>query len=260
MRQIYHRQNNKRRRKNYTSIFVIILFVFIIEVSFHPIATLGSGASNVVSSPFDSIGKGVTSLFKVITGSNGELLIENSKLRDEIDRLGREIKSRDLLREENISLREICSISNEEVLDFVIAEVVARPPKTPYDTLRINKGYDDGIIEGHSVYANDYYIGEVSNTNLLQSTISLVGNSGDIAVVIGESEGVLTSLKGLSFVGDFSSTSEIKEGDTVTLVDSMDSPFGTVSYVEDIVGDPSIKVYVNVPIQISSLRYISIEK
>ena len=260
MRQIYHRQNNKRRRKSYTSLFVIVIFVFIVEVSFHPIALIGKSASNVVSSPFDSLGRGISSVFKLTTGRGGDLLVENGELRNEIDRLNKEIRARDLLRKENDSLRAICSIDNENVADFIVTEVIARPPKTPYDTLRINKGYSDGIAEGKRVYANDYYIGTVETSNSLQSIVSLIGNEAEVAVVIGENEGILTSLKGLSFIGEFSSTSEIKEGDTVVLVDNMDDPFGVVTYVEESVSDPSIKVYVNVPIQLTSLRYVSIEK
>lgn len=260
MRQIYHRQNNKRRRKSYTSIFVIVIFVFIVEVSFHPIALLGKSASNIVSSPFDSIGKGITSVFKVATGRSGELLEENSELRNEIDRLNKEIRARDLLRSENDSLRAICSIDNENVENFVVTEVIARPPKTPYDTLRINKGYRDGIAEGKKVYANSYYIGIIESSDVLQSTVSLIGNDSEIAVVIGEDEGILTSLKGLSFIGEFSSTSNISEGDTVVLVDNMEDPFGVVTHVEKLDTDTSMKVYVNVPINLTSLRYVSVEK
>jgi len=260
MRQIYHRQNNKRRRKSYTSIFVVIIFVTIIELSFHPILMAGKSMSNIVSSPFDSIGKGITSIFKVATGRSGDLLEENSELRNEIDRLNREIRARDLLRSENEALREIYDIKGNDVIDFIVTEIVARPPKTIYDTLKINKGYKDGVIEGRKVYANEYYIGVVESSDTLQSTVAMIGNDGDVTVVIGDSEGVLISLKGLSFVGEFSSTSEIEVGDTVVLVDDMDEPFGVVSHIEKTESDPSIKVYVNVPIQLSSLRYVSVEK
>ena len=260
MRQIYHRQNNRRKRSHYNIIIIIIIIVVIIEVSFHPISSVGNGMNSIFSNPIGSLGKGITSVFKVATGRGGELLEENSNLRSEIDRLNKEIRARDLLRNENNSLRQICRIDNEEEINFIISEVIARPPKTPYDTLKINKGYNDNIIEGRKVYANDYYIGFIETTNPQQSTVSLIGNEGEVSVVIEGSEGILTPLKGLAFVGDFSSTAEIKEGDTVVLVDDMDNPFATVTYIEESVNDPSIKVYVNVPVQLSSLRYVAIEK
>ena len=260
MRQIYHQQNNRRKRSHYNTIIVIIILVVIIELSFHPIASLGKGMSSVASSPIDSLSNGISSVFKIATGRGGSLLEENSELRSEIDRLNKEVRARDLLRDENKSLREIFSLGNEEEIDFIVSEVISRPPKTPYDTLRIDKGYSNNIIEGRKVFANNYYIGHIDSTNSSQSTVSLIGNDGDVSVVIGDSEGVLTPLKGLSFVGEFSSTSQIEEGDTVVLVNDMDNPFATVTYIEESINDPSIKVYVNVPVQLSSLRYVAIEK
>lgn len=260
MRQIYHRQNNKRRKSRYGTILVIIIFVVIVELSFGPIRSLGKGMGSVLSSPIDSLSNGITSIFKVVTGNSGKLLDENRELKSEILRLEKEISSRDLLRVENESLRQICKIDQDEGMEYIVSEVIARPPKIPYDTIRINKGYTDNIIEGKKVFSNNYYIGIVDTTDSLQSTVSLIGNNGEIPVIIGDSEGLIKPLKGLSYVGEFSSTSEINIGDTVVLSDDRDNPFAQVTHIEKDNNEPSITVYINIPISLSSMRYVSVEK
>jgi cell shape-determining protein MreC len=260
MRQIYHRQNNKRKRNYYSNILIVIILIVIIEVSFNPIASIGRGTSNVFSNPIHSISRGIDTVFKVVTGKSGVLIEENEDLKSEIVRLNKEIDSRDLLRSENESLRSICKIDSEGEKDFIISEVIARPPNIPYDTLRINKGSNDGIAIGKRVYVNDYHIGQVESLTNNQSIVSLIGNEGDISVSISGNEGILSPLKGLSYVGEFSSTSGILEGDTVALIDDMSNPFADVTYIEETINDPSIRVYVNIPIKLSSIRYVSIEK
>ena len=83
---------------------------------------------------------------------------ENVNLKNELNDLKTSLFSLDALRDENLKLKE--ELGRKFVKNSIIASVLARPTLSPYDTLIIDVGSDDGISVGDKVVVgNELSIG-----------------------------------------------------------------------------------------------------
>lgn len=96
----------------------------------------------------------ITELRETIMASQGD--------RDTIERL--ELENRELH----------ALVGNVPDASFIAAAVISRPPAMPYDALLIDRGADDGIVEGAVVYyAHDRAIGTVARVYARSAVITL---------------------------------------------------------------------------------------
>jgi len=80
----------------------------------------------------------------------------------------------DLLKKDNIRLREILSLKESFTKDLISAAVISRKTGSWWRQIILNKGSRDGVSIGSIVTGPGGLIGRVNNTSLLTSTVTLL--------------------------------------------------------------------------------------
>jgi hypothetical protein len=146
----------------------------------------------------------------------------------------------------------------------VIAAVLIRPPQSPYDSLVINSGRNDGIDIGDQVYAfTGFPIGEIVNADDSRSTVKLFSAPGSkIEVLIGTSTtaAVAEGKGGGNFYLKLPKVSDIKAGDTVVRSYLSPEVFSAIESVDANDGEAYTYAYFKLPINLNSLVYVLVKK
>lgn len=148
--------------------------------------------------------------FKVITkpASNtwttisnfSNLLSENKKLRAEVEELKKEQLRKEQFKEENEKLRSLLEFRKKMAYESMMAIVIGAG--TPYATLIVDKGLEDGIKQNMPVVVNEGLVGKIykaaknaSIVQLITDPKSAVGakisETGELGIVEGEIGGKL---------------------------------------------------------------------
>ena len=82
------------------------------------------------------------------------------------------------LQTENDYLRYLLGKSPENS-EMILAGVIERPPRTPFDSIILDIGSDQGVLEGDVVFSDGVYaIGIVSSVSNYTSTVTLFSSAG----------------------------------------------------------------------------------
>lgn len=162
---------------------------------------------------------------------------------------------------ENEQLRALLNASSTERIG---AGVIARPPYSPYDTILLDKGSDDGIVLHAPVYhgkgiAIGYVRQVFSQTALvtlfsspdIETTVFVFG-SNLFTTAYGEGGGIirLSVPQGIA----------IAEGDVVILPSIESGALGTISEIQSIPTEPEQHAFVTLPAPLQSLRLVAVGK
>ncbi len=165
------------------------------------------------------------------------------------------------LEKENEELRNLLSASSSP---SIIAGVIARPPFTPYDSIIIDRGSDDGVVENAPVYYGSKmalgYIRKVFPHSAIVTLFSSPGVQSTVYVfgpnlfttAYGEGGGVirLSIPQGIT----------IQENDLVILPSVDTGVLGTISSIQSIPTEPEQHAYVTFDIPIQSMRLVKVGK
>ncbi len=160
---------------------------------------------------------------------------------------------------ENDELRNLLSASSSPQ---IVAGVLARPPYTPYDTVVIDKGSEDGIVEYapvyhgkgialgyvHAVFSHMSYVTLFSSPGV-ESTVYIFG-ANLFTTAYGEGGGVvhLSVPQGVS----------LTRGDAVVLPSLHTGTLGTVDEIQSIATEPEQHAYVTLGVPLQSIRIVSV--
>lgn len=161
-----------------------------------------------------------------------------------------------------IENKELRGLLEATTTPRILAGVIARPPHTPYDSIIIDRGSEDGILENAPVYLGGEsaigYVRTVFSTTALVVLFSSPGVESTVFVfgpnlfttAYGEGGGIIR----LSIPQGI----EAREGDVVILP-SLDT--GVVGTIHDLVSNPTEpeqKAYVSPDVSLQSLRLVSV--
>lgn len=165
----------------------------------------------------------------------------------------------ELLHRENDELRALLHDAQEA---RIVAGVIGRPNKLPYDVLVVDKGSDDGVVEGAPVFASENsVIGMVQKVFRQSSVVELITSPNfstsvyifgpDIyTTAIGQGGGQLR-------VG-VPQGIDLNEGDLVILPSASTGVYGKISVIDSVPTRPEQYGYVSPDVPISSLRLVAI--
>jgi cell shape-determining protein MreC len=163
------------------------------------------------------------------------------------------------LKVENEQFRLLCEAVPEE---RVIARVVGRPPKLPYDVIMLDRGSDHGVVTQSPVFVgSDQVIGYVSRVYNKTALVTLVSTAQfeSMAYIMGPN--IYTYARG---VGGGMMRVVVPQGvplavgDTVILPAIDSGVYGTVAYIETSPTQPEQYGYVPMKQNLQSLQYVSI--
>lgn len=260
------RDSFRRKRKHLaTSIGLgILLVVVVLANSFIPHAfsrlTHALGVP-IIKSKLAAVG-GILDTFE-ITRSKRSLFAENKTLRERMllfEALEVEQKA---LRSENESLRTLLGRSTSTV-KIVLGEILSKPGFSPYDTVIIDVGTNNGIEIGDYITVdNTIIIGEIasvtpgsSNALLYSSpeykTEVFVGPESIQAVAIGKGGG--------NFEIRVPRNTAFDKGDEVRLTKFPDTIFGSITEIKDAAADSFDRVLFRSLVDVERVRFVTIQK
>ncbi len=188
------------------------------------------------------------------------------ELLNRIDELEKEIASHQgidatlsYIMAENTELRNLLHASSSP---RIVAGVISRPPFTPYDTIIIDRGERDGIVEHAPVYHGEgTAIGYVRAVFAESALITLFSSPGVESTVYLFGPNLFTTAYGegggivrLSIPQGII----IKKGDAVILPSLDTGVLGTIDEIQSIPTEPEQHAYVTLNAPLQSIRLVSV--
>lgn len=165
----------------------------------------------------------------------------------------------DFAMKENTELRALLSASSTP---RIAAGVIARPPHTPYDTIVIDRGRAEGILENTPVYyGSNQALGYVRSVYEHHALVTLFSSSGVESTVYVFGPNFFTTAYGEG--GGIIRLSvpqgvEIEEGNIVILPSLDSGIMGTIDHIQSIPTEPEQHAYVTFDVPMQSLRLVSV--
>lgn len=190
---------------------------------------------------------------------------ESARLRAELAEANAKLADRDALYQQNLLLK--AQFGRDAKTPMILAGVLMRPPGMPYDTLIIDAGKREGIIQGALVSAGGgAYIGTVSDVYAGTSRVTLFSSPGItysalVALSAHNGTSIPVSLVGEG-AGDMSAqvptATPVTTGDTVVVPGITAAFAGSVSYVERPAGDSFQTLHMHLPVDLFSLQFVEV--
>jgi cell shape-determining protein MreC len=264
---IYPPRDSIRRRKKrwmITSILLGFLVIVVILNFFAPqiISPLTHAAGlPVLRTRIMAIG-GASELIDVLH-SKRTLLQENRELRQKMLLMSALEIERNALKSENEQIKAMLGRSTSTI-PVILAQILSKPGYSPYDTLILDVGEQDGVKVGDLVLVeNTLVVGEImtvqghsSNALLYSSpehkTEVFIGQRAVQATAVGKGGG--------NFEVRVPRNTEFQKGDEVRLSHFPDIVFGSVTDINGATADTFERVLFRSLIDVSDVRFVTIKK
>lgn len=260
----YLKRSNKSNNKSRALAFFIISLLILVTAIQFSFPTFWSGVFYPITSFMwkgqSSIG-GWFGTMADIAGSKYALVKENERLTQELASRDVSVLLLDSVQKENTDLKQFLGRTSQ--YKDVLGVVLVRSPQTPYDTLILDVGTNDGVSVGDKVYAEgNALVGDVSEVYSNTSKISLFSTPGrEVSVLIGSSTIAAQALgKGSgNFTARLPVESGVKEGDSVLLPQLRSHVFAIVEKVEPDSTNSIATLFFKMPVNIDELRFVEVE-
>lgn len=261
MKQMYLQNNDRRsiRKKVIVGAGVLVVGILIVLVS--PLRNSFTQMLHIAGPQMwatgEKVGTAGSSFFGAFA-SKRSIVEENDLLRAENARLRAEVLDRELLKERIAVLEKTLGRAHDE--NRILANVLAGPPRSTYDTLVIDIGEDHTIATGDRVvYAGSGVVGSVAEVYAHTSKVKLFSFPGEeIAVLLGTSTMPITAEgRGMgNFEAHVPRESLVAEGDEVITPDDL-----VIGIVGAVVRDdtlPYVRVLFSTPFNITEMRVVEV--
>ncbi len=253
-------KNKQSERKSI--VFWVIIGISVFALSFAPVRGVFTRMIYFVTPGIWSTKDSVANTWDSLTAnfhSKDILQNENASLSAEVNRLQAQILDRNLLAEKVIRLEE--SLGRVRSDDRVVAGVLAGPGRSPYDTIVVDAGAEEGVKVGDTVvYAGSGVVGEIIETTPETSKVKLFSYPGeDHTVVVGpRSIPVVARGRGMgNFEAKLPENSPVEVGDQV-LTFKEGLILGTVALIEEKQAEPVKKIYFRSAFNITEMRSVEV--
>lgn len=253
------------RRKRITRTLIVVLGLFLF-LSFSGILNLSGTILNYIGLPIWESKKvalnGVSEL-GYLTKTKLFLFEENKNLSKENVSLKISMIDYNFLKDENKRLKELLGRASVND-DFILANILTKPNNSPYDTIIIDIGEDEEILEGFSVYCNgNIPIGVISKVYNKTALVELYSNPGKVTIGVIQNSNINVELIGRGG-GNFEMSVPLElitpKG---TMIVSPDIKIEILAIVEEIISDPTDpikKIILRSPINVQNQKWVQVKK
>jgi cell shape-determining protein MreC len=189
-----------------------------------------------------------------------------AELETHIESLKQEIASQQGIKttlssveEENKELRALIGATKTPT---ILASVIARPPMSPYDTVVIDKGTEDGVLSGAPVYyGSGQALGYVRVTYAHHALITLFSSSNVQSTVYIYGPNIFTTAygEGGGVIRLSIPPGIVVESGNVVVLPSLDAGvLGEIGVVQSIPTEPEQHAYITSEVSLQSLRFVRV--
>lgn len=195
-----------------------------------------------------------------LVSSKKSLIVENEKLRSELVSFTPSLLMLDSLRKENETLRALLGRSTTGRM--VLATVLSRPPFSPYDSLIIDAGTEEGVALGDKVYAStDVFLGDIVEVYAHTSKVNLFSSPGRVFPVLVGPSALQVEAEGRGG-GNFRVTLpaevDVEKGDPVRFAQSKSNVVGVIEEIEVDSSDSLQEIRFKMPLSLSEISYVEV--
>ena len=264
MKTSYLLKSNTRRKGGWkgiiipTLIFMLLLSIRILFPQFLSETFFGvaQAAWTVRDTITDGLSEGLVYLSSkaLLSGQIGDL-------KEELENAQELRIQNNILREENMSLRNL--LGRDDHNEWVVAGVVAKPPRTPFDVLLLDAGKENGIANGMMVVSGRVFLGKIIETldGVSKAELfSLGGKSLEGVLLRTDTSLSLTGKGGGNFEAEVPRSFDIEVGDAVSLPGLDTLLIADVLSIESEVTGAFKTILLRTPININGLRRVEIKK
>lgn len=262
MKATYRRDNSPAKKKLLTLVAIVLVSFFVLFSS--PARGAISRAVYTTAPWMWDMGIKIGSSWNTFWGEfrlKRSLVNENEVLQEEVARMQAQMLDRNLLQERVVELEGKLGRTGSD--DRVTARVLAGPGQTPYDTLSIDAGTEQGIrVADRVVYAGAGVIGAVVEVYSTSAKVSLFSSPGkETAVVIGGQAvpGVARGRGMGNFEAKIPQESLVVQGEQV-LIPGEDLILGTIGSIEEKPAEPFMHVFFRTSFNIAAIRSVEVIK
>jgi cell shape-determining protein MreC len=234
--------------------FIGIVFPNILRTVSYSLAQPLWFVSGALAKPFVGIGG--------FFSSKNTLINKNLALEDEISSLKLKEVDYDLISKENQDLKNQLGRSTHS--DKIASRILSKPPVSPYDTLVIDTGSSEGVNLGNKVFSSDNIIvGIVTNVTPHTSLVRLFSSGNEKQEAVLSRTGasfVLVGSGGANLKLEVPKDTDILWGDVFSYPGLSASTIATVSYVDTNSQSAFKTVYLKVPGNVFSTKWVFVEK
>lgn len=259
MSYLQDKKKNQKQKRYILGAILIILFVggFFSQISgvFHFLGGPFWKSKNFITKKTDDV--------SYVVRTKKSVFNENQSLIDENQSLKNKIVDYDVLEKENINLKELFN-RTQNPSDFILARVLSKPNKTPYDTLVIDIGKDKTLYDGQKVFADQSLpMGEIVEIYKDTALVKLYSSPGEVTDaeidVIGTSV-ELVGRGGGNFEMTIPKDLSVPNGIAVVIPGINSKVLAIVVNTISETKDPINKIILKSPINIQELKWVQILK
>ncbi len=255
--------DNEGRRKR-IRIILILLSVAVIFLYQGPLRPSFIGGLNAKAEPLfkegESLKESLLTGFFSFFSLKKSLIKENESLKEKLNEAENKLLERDRLLAENLDLKDMLGRSNRGKL--VLASVIVKPSRSPYDTLILDVGENDGISAGNKVIAyGSTVIGEVREVSSSASKVVLFSTYGEEyqGIISGKNISVkLTGRGGGNFVAELPRGILIEKGEQVFSVGISPHLLGVVDSIFSDPRNPIQRILFRSPVNTQELHLVEV--
>ncbi|HBH71468.1 MAG: hypothetical protein UU88_C0001G0073 [Parcubacteria group bacterium GW2011_GWC1_42_11] len=261
---IYHRSkqgNVFSNRKNIIlSIFIAVSIFFLLYSPVRKVLTQSVHNVAIVVWEIGSSVSGALDSFVTNFKTKDSLVKENDILNEALSIMSAQVLDRNLLVERVARLEEALGRSSGD--NRVVAKVLVGPGRSPYDTLVIDAGTENGVKVGDLVsYAGSGVIGEIIEAASSSAKIKIYSSYGDEQLVIVGAQHLPVTAYGRG-MGNFEAMvpqdSSVVIGDTVVTKENL--ILGAVTFIEEEPANPFKRIFFRVPFNITEINLVEVIK
>lgn len=262
-----HQFRNKKQisqRKKIIRI-ILILAVFVI-LAFSGILPLSKKLFHYIGKPiWETKGIALNSMndLSYLTRNKSSILKENRSLLEENRKLKISMIDYQILKDENEQLKELFGVIPNPS-SFILASILVKPSHSPYDTLIIGVGEENGVLEGFKVYVNgNVPIGVIKEVYAKTSLVELYSNPGKVTTGVVEGLNINVDLVGRGG-GNFEMAIPFEliiPNESFITLPSIESEI--IAIVEEEISeptDPIKKVILRAPVNIQNQKWVEVKK
>ncbi|MDE2031325.1 MAG: hypothetical protein KGI58_03670 [Patescibacteria group bacterium] len=260
----FHDKKRIAKRKNIIRNIIVIGILFIISIS--GVLAWSGKLFNIIGLPIWKAQNNVLSTANnesYLLRSKSSLFNENEMLKkDNID-LKNQMIDYQIIKNENDKLKELLGrIPPKE--NLILATILAKPNRSPYDTLIIDIGSDSGMTNNLQVFGDgNVPIGEISKVYPNTSLVTLYSNPGKITPGVLDGSNTSVELIGRGG-GNFDMMIPIdvpsENGKLVVIPNLKTDIIAIVDGVISAPTDPMKKVLLHSPVNVQGLKWVEVKR